>query len=255
MKKRNTTQRIHAKRIIHSQSAILLLTTVLAITLAVLLTNQVQAHSQRDDDTRTIENIVTTAMVTPASITVGNPASLNLSKNSIGSINTLRQTSTNISLAISKSHAIFSSIYSPSCSGCQILASNIDTSLAAEAKGQFHALGGGIRDIQWRQVLIDGSTASVTVSATIWSQYAYLDQQSKVQIDTPVGGYVYIYALTKSNGQWLITNQVEDNGAENTLSINQHPLPSVTPSANQQHPIKKITAPIKVKGKLQPIKH
>jgi hypothetical protein len=202
MKRRDATQCIYPGRLIRLQSAILLLLFVLVIALTVM-------RFQRDSDMQAIKDVVTTAMVTPVSITVGNLAPFNQLPGSITPAS-LQQTNINVSLARANAHAIFSRIYAPGCSDCWIFASNIDTSLVAETKGQFHGLGGGIRDIEWRQVLIDGSTASVTIAATMWSRYAYLDQQGNVQINTPTGQYLTTYTLTKIATHWLITNQLED---------------------------------------------
>jgi hypothetical protein len=56
------------------------------------------------------------------------------------------------------------------------MASKTYQTLQAEGKGTFRALAWAVRDVDWRQILLNGQTASVTVSMTLWSKVQYIDE-------------------------------------------------------------------------------
>ena len=72
------------------------------------------------------------------------------------------------------------------------------------------ALGGGIRDIHWHSILVNGNDASVTVDATLWSRLKYNDEFGKTHIAAPASSLTKDYTLRRINGQWLVSSVVDD---------------------------------------------
>ena len=115
-----------------------------------------------------------------------------------------------------------SNIFDPNCVSCAMMAKGIEDGLTGEENGYFRVLDGGLKDINWQQLIINRDTASVTVSVTSWSKIVSKDEFGNTTINNPTGGSVKIFSLKKYKGHWVITNFVIDQVATSNLSINQN---------------------------------
>jgi len=148
-----------------------------------------------------------------------------------------------IAIAETQAQNLFGNIYAPNCATCKSLASNTYKSINGQAQGRYRALGWGVHDIEWRQVVIDGQSASITIAATLWSKLQYIDQFGKLNTVTPTEGLVQIYTLDKINGRWLVSNEVQDDAAANSLPVNNVKPNGQTggaPPVNEQPPANKM---------------
>jgi len=194
----------------------LLLSGALALALIFVVGTQVYAHVQQVDDETSIKGIVLTAFSASVRAVVlpHTPAIFTTTK--------LSAAQPDVAIAQTQAHTLFNSIYDTHCIPCQSIAKGTYQSIAGETGGRYRALGWGVRDIDWRLVLINGQTASVTLAATLWSRVQYIDEFDKLHTVTPTEGLVKIYTLNKSGTKWLITNQVQDEVAGSRLPINNY---------------------------------
>jgi hypothetical protein len=192
----------------------LLLSGGLALALIFILGTQVYAHVQQANDETAIKGIVLTAFGASvrAVVVPHTPAIFATTK--------LAAAQSDVAIAQTQAHALFNSIYDAHCIPCQSIAKGTYQSIAGETGGRYRALGWGVRDIEWRQILVNGQTASVTLAATLWSKVQYVDEFGKLHTVTPTEGLVKIYNLYNIGNRWLITNQVQDDVAGSSLPIN-----------------------------------
>jgi hypothetical protein len=208
----------------------------LALALAILLGQQAYAHAQQASDVAAIEQVVLKA----AGASLQAVVVPNTRADYTASAGALAASQADLSAAQAQAHALFNSVYAPACVPCQTQASKTYETLQAQEKGTFRALAWKVSDVDWRQVMLDGQTASVTVSMTLWSKVQYVDEYGKLNTVTPIGGEVMIYSLDQFGGNWLITNQVSDSVAASNLPINQQKPSGQTgdPPAGQPTPVK-----------------
>jgi hypothetical protein len=206
------------------------------LALAVVLGQQAYAHAQQASDVAAIEQVVLTA----AGASLQAVVTPNTRTDYTTAVKALAASQSDLSVAQTQAHALFNSVYAPACVPCQSEASKTYQTLQAEGKGTFRALAWKISDVDWRQVLLNGQTASVTVSMTLWSKVQYVDEFGKLNTVTPTGGEVIIYSLAQSGANWLITNEVPDDVAASSLPINQQKPNGQTegPPADQPTPAK-----------------
>ncbi len=183
-------------------------------------------HTQAAVDDREIKDVVTTAF---------NP-SVSFGKIDHIAGNLRQGPSENLGIALGKNDVdaareqarlALGRISSAKCVVCSQVAKGVDAGITGEANGVYRIVAGGIKDVDWRQVTINGDTASVTVAATTWIKTISRDEFGKVNIDTPTEGGVKIFTLARENGHWVITNMLVDQLATNALPINKR---SATPA-------------------------
>lgn len=225
------------------------ISALLALALSVLLGQQAFAHVQQGNDMAAIEHVVVKAAgVSLQAVVMPNTladytAAFKSAKASKGTAaaKPLAASPAELGVAQSRAHALFDSVYSTACAPCQIESSKAIQTLQAEGQGTFRALASQVRDVVFQQVLLNGDTASVVMSYTLWSKVQYVNEYGQLNTVTPTGGDVMIYTLAKVNGNWLITNQVPDDVAASSLPINQqkpNAVPAGGPPADQPPPVK-----------------
>lgn len=243
MSRRERSQRQHA----HFPSPLWLVIGVLAIALTTSLfinfsgqSAAATTQSQHFADETAVENVVLTAFSAPerAVVLPNTPVSFGATKLTAK----MAAVAPAIAMAETQAQNLFYNIYAPNCDSCKSLVANTYKSLEGQARGRYRALGWGVRDVQWRQVLINGQSASVTMSATLWSKLQYLDQFGNLHTVIPTEGLVKIYTLDKINGRWLVSNEVQDDAAASSLPVNNVKPNGKTgaPPANQQTPANKM---------------
>lgn len=212
------------------------ISVLLALVLAVLLGQQAYAHVQQDNDVAAIKQVILTA----AGASLQAVVVPNTRVDYTTAAKALAVSKADLSLAQTQAHSLFNRVYAAACAPCQSEASKTYQTLQAEGKGTFRALAWKVRDVVWRQVLLNGQTASVVMSMTLWSKVQFVDEYGKLNTLTPTGGEVIIYSLAKFGGNWLITNQVPDDVAASSLPINQQKPNGQTggPPADQPTPVK-----------------
>jgi hypothetical protein len=213
---------------------------LLALALVFLIGNQVYAQVQQTNDSTAIKQVVLTAAGASLRAVVV-PHTQASYATAISPMKALAATTTDLAVAQVQAHTLFNSVYDLRCIPCQLEASKTYQTLQSEGKGQFRALAWSVRDVDWREVLLNGQTASVTLAVTLWSEVQYVDEFGKLNTVTPTGGEVIIYALAKIGTSWLITNQVPDDVATSSLLVNQVKPNGQTggPPAGEPSPVKK----------------
>jgi hypothetical protein len=151
-----------------------------------------------DADQRAIKHVTLIAFGSGDELVVIPHASPNLS---------VKIADADIAAARQHARAVFQSIYDASCTKCQIYASNIDSAIAAQAKGVYRALDGGVRNAQWQQIVASwNGEVTVTLEATAWSRVEHAED-----VYTPTGSIVMVSTLHKVDANWLIIDQVQQN--------------------------------------------
>jgi hypothetical protein len=168
------------------------------LALAILLGQQAYAHAQQASDVAAIEQVVLKA----AGASLQAVVVPNTRADYTASAGALAASQADLSAAQAQAHALFNSVYAPACVPCQTQASKTYETLQAQEKGTFRALAWKVSDVDWRQVMLDGQTASVTVSMTLWSKVQYVDEYGKLNTVTPIGGEVMIYSLDQFGYCW-----------------------------------------------------
>jgi hypothetical protein len=213
-----------------------LLSGLLALALAILLGTQAYAQIQQANDEADVKQVVLRA----AGASLQAVVLPHTRDNYAAAINELAAPQVDLTVALNQAHSLFNSVYAPECVPCQTEANKTYQTIQSEGKGAFRALAWGVRDVDWRQVLLNGQTASVTLSVTLWSKVQYLDEYGKLNTVTPTGGEVIIFSLTQTGANWLITNQVPDSVATSSLPVNQQKPNGQTgePPADEPPPVK-----------------
>lgn len=241
MSGRKALHRFHTRSISLSWLLTGVLALALAITLGVSFSGYAAASStqtQQAADEQAAKDVVLTAFGASVREVVlpNTPASFGSTKVTTK----LAAATLDITTAKGQAQALFNSVYAPNCNACKGIVAGTYKSIEGQANGRYRALGWGVRDVEWRQVLVNGQEASVTLAATLWSKVQYIDEFGKLNTVTPTGGLVKIYTLNKINGHWLVTNQVQDDLAANSLPVNQVKPNGKTgaPPANEPPPVK-----------------
>ena len=125
-----------------------------------------------------------------------------------------------ISVAHSRVQNRFNAFFMTSSLIGKKLYAELQDTVQGQSQGRYRALGGGIRDIHWRTILINGDQASVTVDATLVSRVKYSDEKGETHIVTPTTGYVKIFSLQQINGHWLVSDVVNDDLQADQLLVN-----------------------------------
>jgi hypothetical protein len=193
---------------------------LLALALVMLIGNQVYAQVQQANDEAAIKQVVLTAAGAPLQAVVV-PHTLASYEGVASPSTALAATQADLATAQTQAHILFNSVYDAKCIPCQTEMNKTYQTLQGEGKGIFRALAWEVRDVEWRQVLLNGQTASVTLAATLWSKVQYIDEYGKLNTVTPTGGEVTICSLAKTGANWLITNKVVDDTATSNLPVNQ----------------------------------
>ncbi len=201
-----------------------LLLAVIVIGTATFAWNQ---HTQAAVDDHEIKDVVTIAF---------NP-SVSFGKIDHIAGNVHQDPSENLDIALGKNDVdsareqarlTLTSISSAKCAVCSQVTRGVDEGITGEANGVYRIVASGMRDVDWRQVTMNGDTASVTVAATTWIKTVSRNEFGKIEIQTPTEGGVKIFTLARENGHWVITNMVVDQLATNDLPVNKRPA---TPAA------------------------
>lgn len=204
------------------KSRFLLLVFVIVCLLGCISCNQAQSSSANNQtasasDTAAIKNVVTDAFAAtdtlvvvpdiPAAINALTPARVSISLNDAVSI---KATTQSIALARSRAQNSFKHSFTPNSAIGKQLSQELLQTIDAQSKGDMRALGGGIRDIHWHSISVNGDDASVTVDATLWSRLKYNDEFGKTHITAPASSLTKDYTLRRINGQWLVSSVVDD---------------------------------------------
>jgi hypothetical protein len=169
-------------------------------------------------DTAAIKNVITdafaatdTLVVVPdnsATINALTPARISISLNDAASMKAPAQS---IALARLRAQNSFKHSFTPDSAIGKQLSQELLQTIDAQSQGYVRALGGGIRDMHWHSISVSGNDASVTVDATLWSRVKFSDEPGKTHIAAPANSLTKDYTLKKINGQWLISNVVDEN--------------------------------------------
>jgi hypothetical protein len=201
----------------------LLLVFVIVCLLGCISCSQAQSSSANNQtasasDTAAIKNVVTDAFAAtdtlvvvpdnPAAINALTPARISISLNDAASMKAPAQS---VALARSRTQNSFKHSFTPNSAIGKQLSQELLQTIDAQSRGYVRALGGGIRDIHWHSILVNGDGASVTVDATLWSRVKYSDEFGKTHISAPTTSYTKDYTLRRINGQWLVSSVVDDN--------------------------------------------
>jgi hypothetical protein len=193
---------------------------VLAATVAGSLVVAQRAQAGADD--REVKNVVLTAFNTSSTFgaiehisgSTKTPPSEDLS---------VPLKKNDVEAARERARVTLSGIFAPNCTVCALTAKGADEGITAEGDGVYRIVASGMRDVDWRQVTINGDNASVTVAATTWIKTISRNEFGKVEVQTPTEGRVKIFTLAKQNGHWVITNIVQDQVATGELPVNKRP--------------------------------
>lgn len=134
-----------------------------------------------------------------------------------------------VAAAREHAHVTMQRLFASKCSVCSNLAAGVDEGLTAEENGVYRIVAGGIKDVEWRQVTINGDTAAVTLAATTWVKTISRNEFGKVEVQTPTEGKVQIFTLVRENGHWGITSIAQDQVATAALTVNQRPNNAAQP--------------------------
>jgi hypothetical protein len=206
-----------------------LFTVVLVLMLLVIGGFSLSSKVEAAIDETAIKNVVLAAFTAPSALVVPPHPIEDFS---------MPIATSEISVARGHAHDILTNIYSTSCITCQNIKDGIDKSIAAQSKGRFRALGAGIKDMDWRQIVVNGNSASVTLAATLWSKVKFRDEFNKEHVVTPTAGFVEIFTLNKVGSNWVIVNQVQDDISASELPVNKTTVDHTnnTPPAGQPQP-------------------
>lgn len=205
-------QKVFQKQFIKKITKLHVATALLALGMFGIADVSVSQHVQASADESALKKVVLDAFTAPSVLVVvpNVPEDLSVSLPAAAIENSRGQ-----------AKKMLTTIYDPSCLTCQNITEGIDKSIAAQTKGQFRALGAGIRDIEWRQVVVNDNSVSVTLAGTLWSKVKFKDETNKTTVVTPTAGFVEIFTLKKVDGNWVITNQVQDDVEAGALAVNQ----------------------------------
>jgi hypothetical protein len=237
------SERKNAAKTVHPRSRVkFYFLLVIAVLVGFIAFTQIQtanASAQLAKDIKNIKSVVTEAFIAPQTLTVIPEQMGSIAVSSSATIapaldaSVKLQASQNmIAFAHTRTQNRFNHIYAADSLVGKSLYGKIQTAIDAQSKGRFRALGGGIRNIHWRQVLVNGSQASVTVDAIVWARVKYSDESGMIHIAKPTAGYVKVFTLKKISDQWFVETQLDDDLQSAQMSINQiaNPTPAITPT-------------------------
>lgn len=217
-----------------------LISGLLALALVIFMGQQVFAQVQRANDEAAIKKVVLRAFGASLEAVVVPNTLADYSQKVGKQAKALVAAQSDLAVAKTNAETMFDGIYDTKCVPCKDTAGKTLKTLQSEGNGTFRALAWGVHDIGWVQMIINDTTASVTLSGTLWSKVQYLNEKGKLKTLTPTGGEVIIYSLAKTDAGWLITNQVPDDVSTSNLPINKQTPngQSGTPPADEPTPVK-----------------
>jgi hypothetical protein len=213
----------HSKKFFQFNVLTLVLILVLFVIGGIRLSSRVEAAI----DETAIKNVVLAAFTAPSALVILPHPNENFS---------VPIASADISTSHGHAQGVLTSIYSANCATCQNITSGIDRAITAQANGRFRALGAGIKDIDWRQIVVNDNTASVTLAATLWSKVKFRDEFNKEHVVTPTAGFVEIFTLNKVGSNWVIMNQVQDDVSAGDLPVNKNTVDNIKNSPPVEQP-------------------
>jgi hypothetical protein len=75
------------------------------------------------------------------------------------------------------------------------------------SNGQVRYLGGGITQMTFNQILVNGDSGTVTAQAVTWAKLAQDQGHGKLVTATPHNTIILTFSLLRMNGQWLINGE------------------------------------------------
>ncbi|TAN32080.1 hypothetical protein EPN29_10170 [bacterium] len=82
----------------------------------------------------------------------------------------------------------------------------IQANIRADKPGKVRYLAGGVENLVFTSISVNGSTALVSVSLTAWTRVAQ-DQNGTLVQANPHNDVDYTFTLTKASGRWLIDSE------------------------------------------------
>ena len=186
--------------------AVILLSSSLALGLGSLISVQLSHASSLTPDESAIENVISQALNSEYQMPV-------LSDATYASLTTLTSSptesataNTHVQSAIDKRNEIESQLYSGN--PLTLKQEQVQLAFKAQKNGKTRGLGGGVGNITYNQLNVEGDTAQVIAVADVWSKFEQKSPSGGWNVYEPNNKLIINETLTKdSSGTWKITQE------------------------------------------------